>query len=162
MLPRFALVLGLLLAVHGWPPVAAQSTEDCMECHGEADLTTTDESGAEVSLYTDLEVFESSIHGGFDCLDCHSTIAELPHDEALPDVACGDCHDDAAAEFDQSIHHLAREEGDMLSPLCRDCHGNHNVVSSDLSSSPTNARNCVWSFLMNTTQSPSYGCAPMR
>ncbi|MCP4592945.1 MAG: hypothetical protein GY842_19590, partial [bacterium] len=64
MVKRFALLFALLAA-----GALAQTTEDCMTCHGDADLTTSTPEGTRFSLHVDLEVYENSIHGVFDCID---------------------------------------------------------------------------------------------
>lgn len=122
---------------------AAQSTEDCMECHSDAELTKTAADGGEISLYVDLVLYEESVHGGLDCVDCHADATELPHEENLAPVNCGDCHPDAQEEFAVSLHALGREEGNPLSPGCSDCHGKHAITSPAAEASPTNPRHIV-------------------
>jgi cytochrome b subunit of formate dehydrogenase len=114
---------------------AAQSNEDCMDCHADADLVTLSEDGTELSLRVDLAVYEESVHGDFDCVDCHGDAAELPHESPLAAVFCGDCHPDSEEEYTQSLHALARQEGNPLSPNCASCHGKHAIVSPATASS---------------------------
>jgi len=57
------------------------STSDCLECHGDKELTKVVDDTIEVSLFVDLEKFGNSVHGGFECVDCHENIEEIPHDE---------------------------------------------------------------------------------
>lgn len=114
----------------------AQSNDDCLDCHLDAGLTTI-RDGQEVSMRVDQSRFEDSIHGDFECIDCHAGIDELPHDEELEPVDCSMCHDDAAAEYGQSVHARALEEGITVSANCVDCHGYHSIISSADENAPT-------------------------
>ena len=115
----------------------AQSVEDCMDCHSDEEMTGFINDTVEVSMYVDLEKFQKSIHGDMECIDCHSSIEDVDHDEDLPLVVCADCHDDAQEEFDESIHFLSANNGNAIFSGCKDCHGTHDILASDDSSSYT-------------------------
>ncbi len=115
----------------------AQSVEDCMDCHSDEEMTGIIKDSIEVSVYVDLEKFQKSIHGDMECIDCHSSIEDVDHDEDLPAVVCADCHDDAQEEFDESIHALSANNGNAIFSGCKDCHGTHDIFASDDSSSYT-------------------------
>ena len=123
--------------------VSAQdiSNEDCLECHGDKDLTKTINDSVEVSLFIDQEKFSNSIHGEFGCIDCHTNIEEIPHDEEIKHPDCNQCHDDVAEEYLNSYHGMGLKKGDKDAPYCRDCHSSHYVYSSDDTLSTTNALN---------------------
>jgi formate dehydrogenase gamma subunit len=121
--------------------VAQVSNEECMECHGEEDLTKTINDSIEISLYIDLERFSGSIHGEFECIECHLNIEEIPHDDDLEHPDCNQCHDDVAEEYLESYHGLGLEKGDEDAPYCWDCHSAHYVYSSYDSLSKTNPLN---------------------
>jgi len=113
---------------------------DCLACHGE----TVDEAP-----------FKASVHGDLGCAACHEGIAQLPHAEALPKVACSSCHDAAAKDLQASVHgggpgrdlpdcaschgppHAIRPRPDAGSPVakvnlagtCGSCHGNPDFVA---------------------------------
>jgi nitrate/TMAO reductase-like tetraheme cytochrome c subunit len=89
-----------------------------------------DEVGNEVSLYVDAEMYASSIHGEFDCIDCHADIEQIPHEEKLQKVECGACHDDALEAYQTSVHGKAKEEGALDAASCADCHGKHDILPS--------------------------------
>jgi len=103
----------------------ALPAQECMECHDDQDLTAVDEKGVEFSLYVSSEKFSSSIHGDFDCVDCHADIDEIPHQEAAV-VECASCHDEAATVYAASIHAKGNGEG----ATCVDCHGKHDILSN--------------------------------
>ena len=106
----------------------AQDNEDCLSCHEDPDLTG-ERNGQEVSFHLDPEIFSSSIHGEMECIDCHSSLAdaELPHEDEVEDVNCGDCHDDISEIYLSSMHGKLVEQGEELAPQCWDCHSKHDI-----------------------------------
>ncbi|MBD3298549.1 MAG: hypothetical protein GF341_07845 [candidate division Zixibacteria bacterium] len=106
-----------------------QSMDDCMMCHSDPDLTGEIDD-AEVSVHVDLERYERSVHGGFECTMCHYDLdgVELPHDDDLEPVECGLCHDEVAEEYAASTHGELVEMGAELAPHCYDCHGKHDIM----------------------------------
>jgi len=107
------------------------SNEDCLECHSDKELTKTMDDTLEVLLFIDQEKFSNSVHGGFDCIECHNNIEDIPHDEQLPHPDCNQCHDDVAEEYLQSYHGQGLQKGDEDAPYCWDCHSAHYVYSKD-------------------------------
>ncbi|MBU2624120.1 MAG: cytochrome c3 family protein [candidate division Zixibacteria bacterium] len=122
------LLAAVLVTTFGFAPVFAQSIEDCIMCHEDEELTK-ERNGKEVSLFIDLSVYEKTVHGGFDCVDCHQDLsgADFPHDEVLELVDCSMCHDDIASIYDGSLHGKKVREGEPLAPHCWDCHGAHDI-----------------------------------
>jgi len=123
--------LGLVL----WavPGTALSADEDlsntgCLECHSDDELTAV-RDGNTVSLYVDQKVHTGSIHGELECVECHSDIEEIPHTERLDPVDCSACHDDAVADYGQSIHGVRQLEGDRDAPRCATCHGKHDILA---------------------------------
>ncbi len=122
----------------------AQDNEDCQMCHADPDLTGTDAAGNEIPMYVDDSLFAKSVHGYFQCVDCHQdlqVIEDFPHEEQLEKVQCGNCHEDASEEYSQSMHGLKFINREDLAPMCYDCHGKHNIMASDDSSSLTYFQN---------------------
>jgi cytochrome b subunit of formate dehydrogenase len=111
----------------------------CLDCHGDRDFTTTDSTGATVSLYVDSTTFASSIHGGFDCTDCHPSADTIPHPDHMPPVDCGSCHADVASTY--QYHGFEKEKPGELFPDCHDCHGTHNILSPSDPNSSANPNN---------------------
>lgn len=107
------------------PPLFAQ--DDCFQCHGKPDLTTINEAGEKVSIYVDAKKYDSSIHGYFECANCHTDAEEIPHKEDLQKVDCNMCHDSAFEEEYQTSIHAGSEEA----ASCADCHGKHDIVAID-------------------------------
>jgi formate dehydrogenase gamma subunit len=115
-----------------------QSVDDCMDCHSDEELTKAINDSTEISLFIELEKYQKSIHGDMECVDCHSTIEDVDHEEELANVNCSDCHEDSEEEYNQSIHALAAKNGGQaIFSGCKDCHGTHDIMPSDDSSSYT-------------------------
>jgi formate dehydrogenase gamma subunit len=121
--------------------VALYAQDDCMDCHGDPELTGTDKNGNEKSLFIDLFVYRGSIHGDFDCRDCHENIKDIPHEERLARVDCSICHDDVFEEYERSVHGRGVQEDPEDAPSCADCHGTHDILPSSNLSSKTNPLN---------------------
>lgn len=115
------------------------SNAECLACHGVA---------AKVSEKYRLneQNFSASVHGNFECTDCHwvsaaGATAEIPHPKDIPDVNCtAVCHrEDAKARegldplvYADSVHGRAYlERGVKEVARCWDCHGKHNIRRSD-------------------------------
>ena len=101
---------------------AGLSNADCLGCHSDKGLTKA-VRGQSVSLFVDAALLKGSEHGPLQCTDCHAGIAEIPHAETLPPVACQTCHGEAASAFRRSVH--GRPGGPQLD--CQLCHGAHTV-----------------------------------
>jgi len=119
----------------------AQSVEECMDCHSDEDLSKSIDDSTEISLFIDLEKYENSIHGGFECIDCHSSIKDVEHEPDLPAVNCTDCHEDVLEEYAESIHAHTYSGTKITIAGCHDCHGSHYILPSDEELSLTNHRN---------------------
>ena len=55
------------------------------------------------SLFVDKEKFEHSVHGGRQCVDCHTNITQVPHPPTQVRVSCVNCH--------ESLWETAQKEG---------------------------------------------------
>jgi len=129
-------VFAALVLIVLYPRIA---TAQCLDCHSDPDFTISDSTGKEISLYVDSTVFAGSIHGSFDCTDCHTAATDLPHPERMPVVDCGGCHDDIAAIY--QYHGFKKEKPGELYPDCHDCHGTHNILTPDDPGSTANPNN---------------------
>ncbi len=84
---------------------------DCAGCHEDAGDFAKKISG--------------STHEGMECLDCHMSIEAIPHEEKVPAVECGMCHDEAAETYKWHGRLEVGKNPDI--PSCSDCHGTHDV-----------------------------------
>ncbi len=88
---RFIASLAAVVWVSLWGAAQAQMTSsECLDCHSDASLTK-DVGGKSVSVHVDPDKFGASVHGPMDCTDCHSGIADYPHENVVA-VDCGGCH----------------------------------------------------------------------
>ncbi len=127
-------VFGIVALVLGWAaPVVGQENDDCLACHGKAGLKV-DRDGREIELDVDVGLFGDSVHGEMSCVDCHTGlegVEKYPHATGLDRVACGDCHEDEdgpIAAYWASRHGERVRAGDLVAPLCQDCHGDHYIL----------------------------------
>jgi predicted CXXCH cytochrome family protein len=130
--PKLALAVTLagLLAATAW----AGGDEDCLECHGSLAQVTDAAAALEVKLpagrLTALVVQpagKGSVHEGIACLDCHPKAADVPHPaDILAENPCVQCHDDALAAINKSVHGDPKGGSNLLAE-CWACHGAHDV-----------------------------------
>lgn len=99
--------------------IYAQDNETCLECHEDEPIK--------------IDQFRKSVHGDLQCIDCHKDlegIEDFPHEEDLSKVECGECHVDIQVDFDNSIHAKGLNQKIPYAPDCKDCHGDHYILSS--------------------------------
>lgn len=110
-----AIIFAILLCFG--EPAFSQSNEDCLSCHEESEHDRTGTYDGALNM---------SIHSGMDCIDCHASIEELPHEEEVEDVDCGLCHEEAAEIYQYHGRISITECVDI--PCCSDCHGKHDIL----------------------------------
>ena len=108
-------------------PVASS---ECADCHSETD--------GDIAGVTEASLVGSA-HEGFDCVDCHADIVELPHEEDLAPVSCGNCHSSEAEIY--VGHGRVALGADPDIPNCADCHGSHEIRPSTDEASLVHSRN---------------------
>jgi len=111
-------------------PAMAQGNDDCLMCHEDPELVG-ERHGVEIPVFIDPELFSSSVHADFGCIDCHMDLdgVELPHEEELEAIDCAMCHDDVAEELAAGPHGAWAEDPGAPAAKCIICHGAHNVLS---------------------------------
>ena len=97
---RIALLISLLTLGFGAPVVAEDLNDPatCMDCHDDADRELlTDLTRPQV--HNPEGGFFVEDHEGFACIDCHTYITDLEHEETAPEmeVDCLECHDEVPA-----------------------------------------------------------------
>ena len=130
------LSLAALIFIISFRVCPAQSKEDCLACHSDEEFVKEDSTGRTISLYVNESVFDNSVHGMFDCIDCHSDIEDIPHAENLAPVNCGNCHDSEAETVGKSVHGGSAAQ-------CRDCHGAHDIISPTSETAGLDAVKCA-------------------
>ena len=101
--------------------------------------------------------FERGVHGAAlgrgvaeaaNCVDCHGShemnqamvAGSRVHKSRLPET-CAKCHQAQTAEYNVSVHAVALRRGNLDSPVCTDCHGEHEILAHTNPASPVYARN---------------------
>ena len=115
---------------------------DCLDCH--TDPTNSRKvNGKSVPMAVfPTNIFNSSVHGKLDCIDCHQGIKELVHDSKIPKPQCSSCHEPktnhvaAVQEYASSIHGVSKAMGASAAANCSDCHGSHNILPVKNADSP--------------------------
>lgn len=121
ILTIFAVIFELLITLSIKTPDLANSISStpaglfqgnrCSECHDDISI-------------------DVSVHEGFDCIDCHELIDTVPHEEiSIGVVDCSSCHSDVSEIFLKSVHGTSEFENSQYSTECRDCHGDHGILS---------------------------------
>jgi len=139
---HFVLILFLIASmifISGW--LKAQSNEDCLMCHEDPELIMV-KDGKNVSIYVTPDVLQHSVHKTVQCAECHieADAGDFPHSDgtsAMPVVSCGTCHKSAEMYFNRGIHGKAFNRNEPYAPDCKECHGTHDVLSSQNTESRT-------------------------
>jgi cytochrome b subunit of formate dehydrogenase/nitrate/TMAO reductase-like tetraheme cytochrome c subunit len=114
----------------------------CAECHADPSFNER----RPLARVSPLAGYEQSVHftalqadeNGATCTDCHEYHDLLRpndprsaiHDQNVP-ATCGQCHGEIQAVFERSIHGQALAAGELDSPDCVDCHGEHEIRGPD-------------------------------
>jgi cytochrome b subunit of formate dehydrogenase len=125
-----------------------QQEKMCISCHGQKKST----SGV-VSEF--IHAYEKSVHANAlkngnmnaaNCVDCHSShdmqIGSHPESKVnkknIP-ATCAQCHSKEVDVFQKSIHGKAFAKGNINSPVCTDCHGEHKILGTKDPDSPVSS-----------------------
>ena len=93
--PALALLASSLSAAPAVPAPAstpavtapAVANSECLDCH-EAEFKSPKKGEAAVWVGVRSQLFAKSVHAGVNCVDCHATLKETPHDSKLPPAQC--------------------------------------------------------------------------
>ncbi|MDI1335542.1 MAG: cytochrome c3 family protein [Lacunisphaera sp.] len=116
-------------------PVPAVPNSECMDCH-EAEFKARKKDQPKEWVGVRPEVFAKSVHGKLNCVDCHNTLKETPHESKLPPAQCATCHAQPAAQFAASIHGMSQKLGNKQAASCTSCHGAHDIAPVKQGDSP--------------------------
>jgi hypothetical protein len=133
---------------------AAPDAKACLACHGAMQGSVEKEKGVLVDLGVDADKFAKSVHGSFNCVDCHMSYSGQPHkgpaatvDKAVQDLAnslspkskvdavaqaaCVNCHPDPYNAYKGSVHGknvIVKKSSD--GPVCTSCHGSPHYIQA--------------------------------
>ena len=105
----------------------AVANSDCMDCH-EAEFKPRKKGLPPEWIGVRPEIFAHSAHGKLNCVDCHSSVTEVPHANKLPPVQCVACHQKALEKHAFHPRLLANPVPPGRDTSCIECHGNHDTV----------------------------------
>jgi predicted CXXCH cytochrome family protein len=137
---------------------------NCQDCHGHKGFAVPvgkNNTPPYRHLDVNSEALSASVHGRYQCIECHADIKKLPHKKELKTVDCVYCHilqgKGSAPErtswfssdsvniviqtkrYSHSIH--AKKEGAKNNATCADCHTAHYVFRSSDSRSTAHKLN---------------------
>ena len=144
---RLILTLATGLLVTTAFSAAEIKDSDCLDCHSDKTLTTTNAAGRVVLLYVDPAALAASVHHTNSCAVCHNDITDKhPDDHLAPRaVDCARCHLEPSLSYAASVHGAAHRDGTNSgthhAPVCTDCHGSHGVLAPSSPASPLNFAN---------------------
>ncbi len=102
----------------------------CLDCHEAPppDQKTKDADANPAIEVLRTSAFLKSVHGKLQCVDCHVSIKEIPHDDKLPPAQCATCHEKETQAYATSIHGVSHAMGASGAATCSNCHGDHDIV----------------------------------
>jgi cytochrome b subunit of formate dehydrogenase len=122
----------------------AQDNANCFACHGDEELTGS-RDGVDMSVFVAEGAYAASVHSDLACVECHSDVDPNRRRHStrkdLEPVECGDCHRRQERAHQNSLHGAAAKQGDPMAPVCADCHGKHDILSSSDPDAPTAVMN---------------------
>lgn len=121
--------------ISGWKAAVGEKAY-CLTCHGQA-LGARLDSGEYHPPYVDEAVLRGSVHLDHECADCHTgfsveshetDISASPRERAIALArVCRQCHEEKFQQYKGSIHATLIKGGNLVAPVCTDCHGAHSV-----------------------------------
>lgn len=138
------------------------ANKKCLRCHGKENYSRTAANGEERRLHVTADKFKESVHGGRDCVNCHTDIVKIPHKKGVDrKVGCVRCHQDLWAEaqatgadgkdarlgvvveqiesYMGSIHARPNiDDQSRTNATCYNCHDAHYITPIDSINSPEN------------------------
>jgi hypothetical protein len=109
----------------------AVDTKGCLTCHRYPGLVKYEQPDSVMVLHIDEEKHLNSSHGRVDCVDCHPSVASIPHTGELAINCTNGCHVEDKAEIDaiapSSYKTFHENEKFVITRLddktsCRVCH----------------------------------------
>ena len=134
---RFLVIIAFCL-IRQLPVWAGLSNGDCLDCHSDKTLTTTNAAGVAKSLFVDPAILAASVHKTNACISCHADLTVKHPDDNVPArlVDCGRCHAPQSVSYGASAHGLAAKAGNAGAASCVDCHGSHDILPPTSPASP--------------------------
>jgi formate dehydrogenase gamma subunit len=125
----------------------------CESCHvGKNEVAGKTMLGTGFVASFDQSVHGAALHrgvaGAASCIDCHGShamnlamVAGSRINQQHISATCAKCHEKTAGEYDSSVHAAALRRGNLDSPSCTRCHGEHDIRAHTDPNSPVYAKN---------------------
>lgn len=124
------------------PTYSLNLPKTCARCHADTDIVAR----RKINIPEPYKAYERSVHGralnrgllvSAVCSDCHGSHDLKPardpnspiYRENVPKT-CSKCHYGVYKTYQESTHGQAVQRGVMASPVCTDCHGEHEIMPS--------------------------------
>lgn len=124
-------IAGLALAALPLLRAGPVPNDACLDCHQALMPGAKGGAGEAPTPGVPLirsDVFAASVHGKLQCVACHNTIADVPHDDTLPPAQCASCHAKEARAYATSIHGMSHAMGASAAATCVSCHGDAHAI----------------------------------
>jgi len=127
--------------------------ELCESCHvAKEEVSSKTVLGQKFVSSFDKSVHGAALHAGkaeaAGCVDCHGSHETNPSmalnsrvNQQNVAATCSKCHEKQASEYHSSVHATALAKGNLDSPSCTRCHGEHDIKNHKDPSAPINAKN---------------------
>ncbi len=125
----------------------------CLSCHlDDPEVRKKTKPSAGFILAYEKSIHGKSLHSGngdaANCVDCHNSHEIIKASDSRSSVYrmsipnnCGKCHSEIKDEFNESIHGVSVARGNIDSPVCTSCHGEHNILEHTDPKSPVAYQN---------------------
>lgn len=143
--PLLLSIATVILFLSAQDKAFSQSNDDCLMCHDDPDISMF-KKGKELSLTVKRFHLAKSVHSELLCINCHVGFSaeDIPHKEGNMEVNCLNCH--TRPKDNHPFHPtMATATGMNESPekSCKNCHGNHEILSVRDPRSETHFSNSV-------------------
>jgi cytochrome b subunit of formate dehydrogenase len=124
-------------------------TNSCVSCHADVTAKHPDDNvvprkvSCESCHPYQTQTYRGSVHaealqagkqGSATCIDCHGKHDIVSHNRPESPLyftkltqTCGECHDEVAAQVQQSVHGKSVAQGHRDAATCIDCHSEHKI-----------------------------------
>lgn len=161
----YILVILLLLFLFSY---ASADNLSCPICHSSIKGKVLSIKNGVVDLSIDQEKFRKSVHGDFECTNCHLQYTDNPHKsiqnnvpkpilalskaldkknklDPVAEAACIQCHEEIYQTFSKSVHgQNLFDKKKVDGPICTDCHGSvHYIMDRKKEPSPVDYKHVV-------------------
>ena len=112
------------------------SNTECLKCHSNRNIVASNDKR---SLFVDEAKILQSTHIKVNCSQCHvitSIFKNRPCETFKSEVDCASCHAQIGIDYQKSTHGKLNSQNDLNAPICKDCHGTHDVMGRKDTKSP--------------------------